>query len=74
MDLNSRHLKQYQAMLSAYAESHRRVGPVINTCLDNITAASEAVVPETVCSRPQAYLGTTMHILACLFNVLLLFG
>lgn len=50
MQLNTNHLNAYKALVSAYAESHRRVNPVINTCLDNITAASDAIDAQKVCN------------------------
>ena len=48
MQMNTDHINSYKALIAAYAECHRRVNPVINTCLNNITAASEAINPDTV--------------------------
>lgn len=48
MQMNTEHINSYKALIAAYAECHRRVNPVINTCLNNITAASEAISPDTV--------------------------
>lgn len=46
--MNTDHINTYKALINAYAESHRRVNPVINTCLDNITAGSDAIDPDKV--------------------------
>ncbi|XP_019849936.1 PREDICTED: formin-binding protein 1-like isoform X2 [Amphimedon queenslandica] len=46
MQMNTDHINTYKALINAYAESHRRVNPVINTCLDNITAGSDAIDPD----------------------------
>ena len=48
MQMNTDHINTYKALVNAYAESHRRVNPVINTCLDNITAGSDAIDPDKV--------------------------
>ena len=50
MQMNTDHLNTYKALVNAFAESHRRVNPVINTCLDNITSGSEAIDPDKVSS------------------------
>ena len=48
MQMNTNHLNTYKALIAAYAECHRRVQPVINTCLNNITAASDAIDADKV--------------------------
>ena len=45
IDLNTRHLERYKAILDAYSECHRQVFPVIDTCLNNSAEAAEAVDP-----------------------------
>ena len=47
-DMNAARNRKYGELLSTYADSHRKVFPVINTCLDNITEASNSVNPEQV--------------------------
>ena len=49
MQMNTDHINTYKSLIAAYAESHRRVQPVINTCLNNITESSVAVDPSKVC-------------------------
>ena len=44
--MNAARNKKYGELLGTYADSHRKVFPVINTCLDNITEASNSVNPE----------------------------
>ncbi len=46
--MNTDHINEFKRMIASYAECHRRVHPVINTCLNNITASSEAVDPDKV--------------------------
>lgn len=48
MQMNTNHINTYKALIAAYAECNRRVHPVINTCLNNITAASDAIDPDKV--------------------------
>ena len=47
-DMNGRRINQYKEITSAYSESQRKVLPVTNTCLDNITVASTAMDPDKV--------------------------
>ena len=47
-DMNAARNRKYGELLSTYADCHRKVFPVINTCLDNITEASNSVNPEQV--------------------------
>lgn len=47
-DMNANRIIEYKRIVAAYSESQRRVLPVVNTCLDNITAASEAMDPVKV--------------------------
>ena len=44
-------MEQYSNLINQCAESHRRVFPVINTCLENVTAASAAIDPKLVRRR-----------------------
>ena len=48
-DMNANRILEYKRITSCFAECQRRVLPVVNTCLDNITAASEAMDPVKVC-------------------------
>lgn len=45
-DMNARRISKYKELLGQFAECHRRVHPVVNTCLDNITKASDEVSAE----------------------------
>ena len=47
-DMNARRINKYKELLGQFAECHRRVNPVVNTCLDNITKASDDVNAEEV--------------------------
>ena len=49
MQLNTDHINRYKSIVASYAESHRKVQPVINTCLNNITSSSENIDPQKVC-------------------------
>jgi septal ring factor EnvC (AmiA/AmiB activator) len=48
MQMNTVHIDTYKGLVAAYAECQRRVHPVINTCLNNMTAASDAIDHDTV--------------------------
>ncbi len=41
--MNERLLNKYKELLAQFAECQRRVLPVVNTCLNNITEASNFV-------------------------------
>jgi len=45
-EMNGRRCSSYKELVASYADCHRKVFPVINTCLDNITEASNSVNPE----------------------------
>ena len=45
MQLNTDHINRYKSIVASYAESHRKVHPVVNTCLNNITTSSENIDP-----------------------------
>lgn len=45
-DMNGRRINKYKELLGQFAECNRRVNPVVNTCLDNITKASDNVNAE----------------------------
>ena len=47
-EMNGRRSSSYKELVASYADCHRKVFPVINTCLDNITEASNSVNPEQV--------------------------
>ena len=47
-DMNARRINKYKELLGQFSECHRRVQPVVNTCLDNITKASDEVNAEEV--------------------------
>ena len=47
--MNANRMEKYKELIGVFAESQRRVLPVVNTCLDNITAASNSVDPKQVC-------------------------
>lgn len=47
-DMNARRINKYKELVGQFAECHRRVHPVVNTCLDNITKASDDVNAEEV--------------------------
>lgn len=44
-DMNANRITKYKELMAKYAECHRKVFPIINTCLDNITAASAFIDP-----------------------------
>ena len=46
--MNANRITEYRRIISVFSESQRKVLPVVNTCLDNITAASEAMDPVKV--------------------------
>ena len=48
MTMNTNHINEFKRLIASFAECHRRVHPVINTCLNNIIASSEAVDPDKV--------------------------
>jgi hypothetical protein len=48
-DMNANRITEYKRIIASYSDCQRRVLPVVNTCLDNITAASEAMDPTKVC-------------------------
>ena len=48
MGMNTNHINEFKRLIAMCAECHRRVHPVINTCLNNITASSDAVDPDKV--------------------------
>ncbi len=48
--MNARLINKYKDLVSQYSDCHRRVLPVVNTCLDNITSASEFVDANKVCN------------------------
>jgi len=39
--MNAHRISQFKDIISNFSNSQRKVLPVVNTCLDNITAASE---------------------------------
>lgn len=41
--MNERRINKYKELVATFAECHRRVFPVVNTCLDNVTGASESI-------------------------------
>ncbi len=41
--MNERLLNKYKELVAQFAECQRRVLPVVNTCLNNITGASEFI-------------------------------
>lgn len=49
--MNANRIIEYKRIIATYAESQRRVLPVVNTCLDNITGASEAMDPVKVLAK-----------------------
>ena len=49
--MNANRITKYKELMAKYAECHRKVFPIINTCLDNITAASAFIDPTKVSSR-----------------------
>ena len=53
--MNERRINKYKELLATFAECHRRVSPVVNTCLDNITGASDFIDAEKVCTSTQLY-------------------
>ena len=53
MQANTTHIKQFQDLVNTFAESNRKVHPVINTCLNNITAGATAIDPAKVLSHSQ---------------------
>ena len=46
--MNASRIEKYKELLAQHSECHRRVLPVVNTCLDNITEASNAISAEKV--------------------------
>ncbi len=46
--MNECRMRSSGQLVAVYADCHRRVFPVINTCLNNITAGTEAVDPTAV--------------------------
>ena len=50
-DMNAKRVDKYSSLIAQCAECHRRVFPVVNTCLDNITQASAAVDSSRVRKR-----------------------
>lgn len=49
-DMNANRVTEYKKIMATFSECQRKVLPVVNTCLDNITAASEAMDPLKVCT------------------------
>ncbi len=49
--MNANRITEYKRIISVFSESQRRVLPVVNTCLDNITAASDAMNPNQVSQK-----------------------
>ncbi len=49
--MNARLINKYKELLAQFSDCHRRVLPVVNTCLDNITLASEFVDADKVCDK-----------------------
>ena len=47
-NMNGNRITEYKRIISVFSESQRKVLPVVNTCLDNITAASDAMNPDQV--------------------------
>ena len=47
-DMNARRINKYKELVASHAECHRSVFPVINTCLNNITGASNSIDPDKV--------------------------
>ncbi len=46
--MNGKRITEYKRIVSVFSESQRKVLPVVNTCLDNITAASETMNTDQV--------------------------
>ena len=46
--MNAKRINDYKDIVSTFADCQRRVLPIVNTCLDNITAASTAMDPDKV--------------------------
>lgn len=44
-DMNANRITEYKKIISTYSESQRKVLPVVNTCLDNITSSSDNMDP-----------------------------
>ena len=42
-DMNAKRVEKFSSLVTQCAECHRRVFPVVNTCLDNIVQGSTAV-------------------------------
>ena len=49
--MNANRIDKYKELMATYAECHRKVVPIINTCLDNITGASASIDPLKVSCR-----------------------
>ena len=46
--MNAARMDKFKALLATYAECNRKVFPIINTCLDNITQSANKVNPAQV--------------------------
>lgn len=46
--MNAARMEKFKALLVTYAECNRKVFPIINTCLDNITQSANKVDPVQV--------------------------
>ena len=48
--MNAKRINQFKEIIASFSDGQRKVLPVVNTCLDNITAASNNMDDVKVCT------------------------
>ncbi len=60
--MNAKRINDFKDIITSFADCQRKVLPVVNTCLDNITTAATDMDPEKVRTHIHTHTNTCTHI------------